>query len=346
MNTYWLKYLFVLTVPISAVISFTCEGAWAFAPLIYAFAIVPSVELFFPVGGKNLTATEQKWVESSSFFDVLLFMMVPIQWGLLLLFFLSIQEVDPWTSLWWGRVSGMGVMSVTIGINAGHELGHRASRRHQLAAQALLASTLYLQFFIEHNRGHHRDVGTFGDAGTARRGEIVFLFWLRAIPSVWRGAWRLESARLKRAKQPIWSRHNLMLRFQAVHAVLLLSVWQVFGPAVLAGFVLASIIGVLFLETVNYIEHYGLTRSKVSANRYESVAPEHSWNSNHAMGRLLLFEVSRHSDHHHLPGKPYPTLSHIEEAPQMPTGYPGMMILALVPPLWFMVMHRTLRRLK
>lgn len=340
-----LKYLFVYTVPVSAVLSFTGEGLWAFAPLIYAFGLVPVFEFLLPANGRNLSQAERNWVENSRFFDVLLFVMLPVQWCLLVLFFVSIQGLDPWTALWWGRVSGMGVMSVVVGINVAHELGHRPGRLHQLASQGLLLSTLYLQFFIEHNRGHHRDVGTHGDPGTARKWEVLFLFWLRALPTVWRGAWQLEAARLKRTKQPLWSHHNQMIRFQLTQVALVLVVWQLFGVDVLIGFGLASLFGILQLETVNYIEHYGLTRKKVSKFRYEAVRPEHSWNSNHTVGRLLLFEISRHSDHHHLPGKPYPTLNHVEDAPQMPTGYPGMILMALVPPLWFWVMHRQIRRL-
>ena len=67
--------------------------------------------------------------------------------------------------------------------------------------------------------------------------------------------------------------------------------------------------------------------------------PHHSWNSDHPLGRLMLFELTRHSDHHHQPAKPYQTLNSIQEAPQLPTGYPGMMLLSLIPPLYFAVMN-------
>jgi alkane 1-monooxygenase len=354
-----LKYLFVFTVPVSALISFNAgagavdPGAdalgssvlWAYAPLIYAFAIIPVFELLVPFFGRNLTDSEAQLARRDVFYDTLLLILVPVQFGLLWMFLNSLEGVQVGSALWWGRVSGMGVMCVTIGINVGHELGHRPQRSLRLAAQALLASSLYLHFFIEHNRGHHRDVGTHNDAGTARKWEVLYLFWLRALPSVWRGAWRLEAKRLRRAGRSPWSWSNQMLQFQAVHILLVLFVLAAFGLEALLSFVVAALIGILLLETVNYIEHYGLMRKKVSEHRYEPVKPEHSWNSNHLMGRLLLFELSRHSDHHHCPEKPYPTLSHKDDAPQMPTGYPGMMMLSLIPPLWFFVMHRALKRL-
>jgi alkane 1-monooxygenase len=105
----------------------------------------------------------------------------------------------------------------------------------------------------------------------------------------------------------------------------------------------AAIVGFLMLETVNYIEHYGLQRIKVSDNRYEKVRPAHSWNSDHVVGRLMLFELSRHSDHHYQPVKKYQLLDHHEDSPQMPTGYPGMMLLSLIPPLWFYIMNRKIK---
>jgi alkane 1-monooxygenase len=105
----------------------------------------------------------------------------------------------------------------------------------------------------------------------------------------------------------------------------------------------SACIGFLLLETVNYIEHYGLQRKK-TAEGYERAMPEHSWNSSHILGRLMLFELSRHSDHHYLASRKYQVLRHHEDAPQMPTGYPGMMILSLIPPLWFSVMHKRMER--
>jgi len=94
------------------------------------------------------------------------------------------------------------------------------------------------------------------------------------------------------------------------------------------------------LETVQYIEHYGLAREKVNEHRYEDVKPAHSWNSNHQIGRAILFELSRHSDHHYLPHKDYVELDHHDDSPQLPTGYPGMMLISLIPPLYFLLVHK------
>jgi alkane 1-monooxygenase len=119
---------------------------------------------------------------------------------------------------------------------------------------------------------------------------------------------------------------------------LLMAISYFFGWVTVGYFAIAALIGHLLLETVNYIEHYGLVRNK-EGNRYERVMPHHSWNSDHVLGRLNLFELSRHSDHHFIASRKYQVLRHMDESPQMPTGYPGMMVLSTIPPLWFAVMN-------
>ena len=111
-------------------------------------------------------------------------------------------------------------------------------------------------------------------------------------------------------------------------------------------FLIAAFIGILLLETVNYIEHYGLQRKATGDGKYERAMPEHSWNSDHIIGRLMLFELSRHSDHHYLASRKYQVLRHHDNSPQMPTGYPGMILLSLFPPLWFYIMNRRIKKLQ
>ena len=104
-------------------------------------------------------------------------------------------------------------------------------------------------------------------------------------------------------------------------------------------FVLAAVMGFLLLETVNYIEHYGLVREKLPSGKYESVKPHHSWNSNHELGRIMLYELTRHSDHHYKATRKYQVLRHFDESPQLPYGYPGSMLISFIPPLWFKLMN-------
>jgi alkane 1-monooxygenase len=132
---------------------------------------------------------------------------------------------------------------------------------------------------------------------------------------------------------------NGMIRFQVYQAAYLVAIGFIFGaPSVLMaiGF---GVFGFLLLETVNYIEHYGLRRKQLANGRFEPVLPHHSWNSDHELGRIFLFELTRHSDHHYKATRPYQILRHFDESPQLPFGYPLSMITSLVPPLWFAMMN-------
>ena len=127
---------------------------------------------------------------------------------------------------------------------------------------------------------------------------------------------------------------------------IILATAMIFGYLVMLYFLGAAFFGIVLLETINYVEHYGLRRNKTNETTYERVMPVHSWNSNHPLGRIMLFELSRHSDHHYMASRKYQILRNFENSPQMPTGYPGMILLALVPPLWFKVMHKRIKAIQ
>ncbi|MFT4663824.1 MAG: alkane 1-monooxygenase [Gammaproteobacteria bacterium] len=136
-----------------------------------------------------------------------------------------------------------------------------------------------------------------------------------------------------------------MVVYSIVDVILISSIYYFFGPFVMLAFIMAAIFGILLLETVNYIEHYGLLREKNEKGRYKPVRHHHSWNSDHPFGRAILFNLSRHSDHHYNGSIKYQVLKSVKTSPQMPTGYPGMMVLALIPPLWFKVMNKRIEEL-
>ncbi len=137
-----------------------------------------------------------------------------------------------------------------------------------------------------------------------------------------------------------------MIIFQLIQAALIAGIVLYFGWLTVVYFLCAATIGILLLETVNYIEHYGLQRKAGAGGQYERAMPRHSWNSDHIIGRLMLFELSRHSDHHYLASRKYQLLRHFDDSPQMPTGYPGMMLLSMFPPAWFYVMNRKIRKMQ
>lgn len=334
-----LKYAMVLTLPATVAVAFLRVDYWTFFPLIYAFGIVPLIEVFLKPDPQNLDATEKELVKEDPLYDFIVRVMTPIQYVFLVWFFFAVSEEGLATSALVGRITAMGMLCGVVGINVAHELGHRTKAIDRFLSKALLLSSLYTHFYIEHNRGHHRNVATPEDPATARLNETVYGFWVRSVVGSYLNAWKLEQERLQRTGQSFFSLHNEMVRFTLLHIALTGGVVIVFGWATALWFVLAALMGGLLLETVNYIEHYGLVRKQNERGRYERVMPVHSWNSNHVFGRLLLFELTRHSDHHYKASTPYPLLDHMEDAPQLPTGYPGMMLLSLVPPLFFIVMN-------
>ncbi|MFY0652986.1 MAG: alkane 1-monooxygenase [Cyclobacteriaceae bacterium] len=333
----FLKYLTVYTLPASVYIAFNTQ--WVFFPLVLYFVFVPGLELLFKPQHNNLSEEEKEAALHSKVYDVLLYIMLPIQFGFLW-YFLTIVSSQALTWVQWaGLTSAMGLMSGVIGINVGHELGHRKERFDRFVGELLLLSSLNTHFLPYHNLGHHKNVATPSDPATARRGEWLFVFWFRSNFSSYIEAWHIESERLtKRGLNP-FSVKNRMIVYSIAQFGLLALVYFFFGLTGVLAFLGASIFGILLLETVNYIEHYGLLRLKNDKGHYERVKPWHSWNSDHMIGRVILFELSRHSDHHYLASKKYQILDSFEDSPQMPTGYPGMLILSLIPPIWFRVMN-------
>ena len=308
------------------------------------FGLVPALELCTRGDRRNASPDAERHRRQSAAPELLLFAIVPLQVGIVLS--LMSQVAGGGLTGWAlpGAVLAAGMGCGAYGINVAHELGHRPTRHHRLAARVLLLTTLYMHFTIEHNRGHHARVATPDDPATARRGQTVYAFWLRSVVGSWRSAWALEDRRLRRFTHPRLRFDNEMTRGTLIQLAALALALIAFGPLATACWVGASLVGVLLLETVNYIEHYGLQREARPDGRYERVQPHHSWNSDLPVGRLLLFELTRHSDHHAFPARPFPVLRHHAHAPQLPTGYPGMVLLSLFPPAFFRVMDRQLSR--
>jgi alkane 1-monooxygenase len=336
-----LQYLLSFILILSAGFSFTQHGLLSYTTLFIAFGAIPLLELFIKPDASNASDDVKNQRLQNKAYDLLLYAIVPLQFCMLFWFLWNFthQPNASYTTLV-GWLLAMGILNGAFGINVAHELGHRPSKKEQFLSQLLLLSTLYMHFYIEHNRGHHKYVSTPQDPASARKNEILYFFWIRAVVQSYSNAWKLEKRRLKNSAAGPWSFQNAMLQYSLFQVVFVASISILFGWKASLFFLISALLGILLLETINYIEHYGLLRKKISELRYEDVKPCHSWNSNHRVGRLFLFELSRHSDHHHRPAKKYQILEHTPNSPQMPTGYPGMMLLSLLPPLFFWVMNK------
>ncbi|GGG95569.1 alkane 1-monooxygenase [Polaribacter pacificus] len=338
-----IKYLSFLLLPLSVGIAFTTNGWISYLPVFLFFGLLPILEYAFPPNAKNFDKETASKEKENKIYTYILYLTIPIQLFFLAWFFTVIQETQLTTSTYIGRVFGMGLMCGVLGINVGHELGHRNNRFDEFLGELLLLTSLNTHFLPYHNAGHHNNVATPKDAATARLNEPLYLFWIRSHTTSYLQAWQLENARLQNSGRHWFHPQNRMVIYTLCSITLLSAIFAFYGTFVLAAFILASMVGILLLETVNYIEHYGLLRKQKENGRYERVKRTHSWNSDHVLGRLMLFNLSRHSDHHYNGSKHYQLLNSVPESPQMPTGYPGMMLLALIPPLWFKFMNKKIQ---
>lgn len=321
------------------------EGWDTWHSLIYLLLLLPVLEIIIGNKKENLSQAQGIVIGKDRWYDYLLYAMVFLNYGFLFvwLYYISNYELD--TVTLWGGIVSFGILNGSVGINVAHELGHRSGKFEQNLAKALLLTTSYMHFFIEHNRGHHKLVSTDEDPASARYGESLYIFWFRSVIFSYISAWKLEHERLTKQKKPVLSFENEMVQFSLIQVAFMLAIYLVFGATALYGFVFASLIGILLLETVNYIQHYGLTRNfDENKSRYEKVGYHHSWDCSYPLGRIMLFELSRHSDHHHKASKKYQVLDHHDESPQMPTGYTGMITLALLPPLFFWIMNPLVKK--
>lgn len=319
---------------------------WLSPGMFYlAFLIIPAIEpmLSHTQYSKSMDRLEKRGM---FYFDLLLYLHIPMVYGLLIYYLITISTSTLLTFEYIGLALNMGTVLGSMGINIAHELGHRHSTIPRTASQILLLPSLYMHFQIEHNLGHHKNVGTPKDPATALKDEAIYLFWFRSIIGSFINAWKLNSNFLKKNATLFLSPKNKMLGFMVVQFLYLAIIYWLFGLTAMVMALASALIAVLLLESVNYIEHYGILRKKLDSNRYEPVQIHHSWNSNHPLGRIFLFELTRHADHHYKSTRPYQQLRHYEESPQLPMGYPAAILLSLIPPLWFkiinpLLIHRT-----
>jgi len=227
-----------------------------------------------------------------------------------------------------------------IGINTAHELGHKSSKFNKLMAMAALAPTGYTHFVVEHNFGHHKRVATPEDPASSRMGESFWKFLPRSVFGGMKSAVEIEKARLARKGKSFWSLNNELLQGWAMSAGFFGATTLVCGPRAVPFLAAQAVYGASLLESVNYIEHYGLLRQKDNNGKYERTQPEHSWNSNHIVTNLFLYQLQRHSDHHAHPQRSYQALRHFEKAPQLPGGYASMLVPAYVPQWWYETMDK------
>jgi alkane 1-monooxygenase len=310
-------------------------GMW-FPPL-FLYTILPLLDKVLGKDPHNPPEDVVDQLSQDKYYRYCVYAFVPLQ---LIALLWSVSVVGSGTLSWFGVVGLGWSISLTNGIafNTAHELGHKNDRFERWLSKLSLAPTGYGHFCVEHNRGHHVRVATPEDPASSRYGESFYQFLPRTVIGGYKSAWNLEKDRLQGRGLSVWSVNNENLQAWAMSVVLFAGLTAVFGWIVLPFLLLQAAVSASLFEIINYVEHYGLCRQKNENGRYERCKPEHSWNSNHLVTNLLLYQLQRHSDHHANPSRSYQALRHFDNVPQLPSGYAGMVVLAYFPPLWRRVM--------
>ncbi len=336
-------YLMSYSIALIAIIGISIGGPYVYLAVGYTFVFIPLLENYLKQENSSYTEEEKVNRNLDPFFDFLLYLNLPIVYGT---FFISLSQLTKINSTFEiiGIILSTSIVLATNGINVGHELGHRKSLFSRISSKLLYLPCQYMHFFIEHNFGHHVNVATPNDPATAKYKQNLYSFWISSVSKTYVSAWKIQLKLLKVSKLNFFSVKNDMLYYTIFQILFVSGIFYLYGLKITILSLIISIISFLFLETINYIEHYGLMRKLKSNGRYERVQPHHSWNSNHTVGRIVLYELTRHSDHHFKASKKYQVLESIDESPQLPYGYPTSILISFFPPLWFKIMNPLVRK--
>ncbi|MFN3839360.1 MAG: alkane 1-monooxygenase [Cyclobacteriaceae bacterium] len=345
-----LGFFTAFIIPALVVAGYYLNGAWNFLALLFAFIIIPVIDQITGLDTSNVPPSRIHQISEAFYYRFITYLWTYFQllfliWGFYAITSGHINGVVEWV----GFTIGFSLVTGGIGITVAHELGHKKSHLERFYSKMLLMTVCYMHFYIEHNQGHHVHVATPQDPATARKNENFYRFWFRSVFVGYAHAWVLENNRLSRKGLPPYHYKNRMIWFALMPIVFCMaatvgfSLWlnrPVYEIPVF--FFAQSILAFTLLELVNYVEHYGIQRKEIGPNRYERVNPLHSWNASHLISNFFLFQLQRHSDHHANAIKRYQVLNHYDESPQLPFGYPTMILIALLPPLWFSLMNKRL----
>ena len=338
MSSAWL-YGIAYTIPASLALGLVMQGPWVFFPWVYVFVFTPILDALLGLDRRNPDGGAETRRRSRRLFDLWLYAWLPCQ---LVLLVWTISVCASGALAAWevaGLITSMGVVSGGGGITVAHELMHRSRRAEKGLAELLMASVSYPHFCIEHVFGHHRWVATPHDPATARFGQSLYGFLPQTLIGGLKSFWQIETERVRR--RGVRGLGDARLRYPLLVWTFVVVFGAGWGLVGIALFFAQSAVAVLLLEAINYVEHYGLRRRPIDRGRFERVQPRHSWNSDHWLTGLYLFNLPRHADHHYLASRPYSVLRHLDDSPQLPAGYSTMVLVAVVPPLWRAVMdHR------
>ena len=133
-----LKYLFAYTIPVSAFIAIFSNGILTFTTPIYAFIVIPILELIMKDYETEYDENQKKKRLSNYIFDILLYLNIPFVFFLL---FYGLYNLTNTSLIFYekiGIISSLGILLATNAINVAHELGHRKSKIEITLSKILL----------------------------------------------------------------------------------------------------------------------------------------------------------------------------------------------------------------
>ncbi|MCA9546189.1 MAG: alkane 1-monooxygenase [Myxococcales bacterium] len=339
-----LPYLIGYLIPAVAAVGLWLGGPYTFLGLAFTFGAIPALDALGGLDTANADVAGEAARDRNPLFNLIVRLWILPHAGLLV-FAGWLALTAGWGPVaWTGAVLSVGVMSAGVGITIAHELMHRRGAGDRALGEALMTLSSYPHFCVEHVYGHHKTVATPDDPAFAPYGQSLYAFLPKTLIGGVRSAWRHETRRVARKAGDRLTWRDRRVRYPLDLLVMYGAVAWLGGPLGVGFFAAQSLVAMVLLELINYIEHYGLERRRLPSGKYEKVTPHHSWNSAHRVSKHLLFALPRHADHHANASRPYWKLRHFDDAPQMPAGYPSMVLLSLAPPLWFRVMNPRVRQ--
>ncbi|MDC0074099.1 alkane 1-monooxygenase [Alphaproteobacteria bacterium] len=328
-------YFISFSLPISVIIGLHVGGVFTFFTVFLGYVILPVFDLL--IGRDEKRGLQENSIKFAPVLKIISWLALPVQIGVLLYCFWHISYYKLSAIEYVGLIISAGISSGAFGITVAHELIHQRYFE-RILSRLILFTVCYPHFCIEHVHGHHINVGTPKDPASARIGQNVYNFLFVSIFGSFTSAWKIETKRIERKKLKKISFSNIMIQNILVIILLFFTINYFLGFLCLLFFILQSMIAIIELEIINYIEHYGLQRKEILPGKFEKQSSKHSWNSNHILSNYSLFNLPLHSDHHKYAGRRYHQLRHDKNSPQLPFGYSFMLILALFPFLWKRVM--------
>lgn len=333
---FWILYL----IPAVAILISKDIGIGYWTTPVLVFIGLPLLDLLLGDSDQNFETLPKPKLKTG---DLALILYCPVSLGLILFQAHRFSQINVSVFDKIGIVASTAICTGGLGITIAHELIHRANKFENWTGRLLLAWVSYGHFAIEHVYGHHKNVGTPQDPVTARKGENVFGFYFRAVIKSFQSAWGIEANRLAQSKSSVFSLSNKIIQMGIITFLLGAGIMFLFGIQGLLFFILQAWGAFTLLEIINYVEHYGLSRRDLGGGKFEPVGPQHSWDSYKKLSNWFLINLQRHSDHHKYANRHFMVLRRNSEASQLPYGYPTMVLIALVPPLWFLTMNPRLK---